>query len=231
MSRLIYYLGALCGCFIAMVKIGLIKLLTMLNNLTTRAAARQRAAARSSPQPAPSGPSSVVPPENPHPPIQRSSTTTVTATASTLITALKATLITPEAPILIAPSQSLTITPDIEPEITPPPKAHPATVWEARKWSKRKKRGVEIFSGTYTVINNATGKTIIVPGRIEVSSKGLDVYVKSPPKKLKKHPKSSCFQLHRNGWFWVHWSVPPKHPDDAILYIESVLSESINQRR
>jgi hypothetical protein len=56
----------------------------------------------------------------------------------------------------------------------------------------------------------------------------VTAYIADPPPEIRRHPHGACFQLYRDPWFQLHWSRPARNPDDAILYMERVLDESIN---
>ena len=100
--------------------------------------------------------------------------------------------------------------------------------WDERGWTRRTERGQEIYEGMYTTIERRTGQQRSFGGRLVVRGTQVTAYIADPPIEIKKHPHGPCFQLHRAPWFQLHWRRPARNPDDALLYVERVLNESIN---
>ena len=150
------------------------------------------------------------------------------------------TLIRPTEPIVIRPRlEAYVIRPSNVTQIIPsristvrvaPAKA--ATVkppdrgaWDERGWVRRHERGLEIFEGQYQV------GTRRFTGRIEIGRwRSISAFVHNPPKEIRRHRHRACFQQVGigTGWFRLHWSRSPRNVDEAILYFEQVLDESLN---
>jgi hypothetical protein len=115
---------------------------------------------------------------------------------------------------VVSPARSSTVTPPLR------------GAWDERGWTKRGTGRHEIYEGHYLV---GTRK---YRGRIEVRNGHRDIspFIYDPPLEIKKHPHGSCFQLVSDDWFHLHWSRPARNVDDAILYMERILDESINSR-
>lgn len=104
--------------------------------------------------------------------------------------------------------------------VTPPERG----AWDERGWTRTVGGGRETYEGFFMV------GTRQFRGRIEVRnhSRNVEVYIYNPPREIKHHPHGACFQLVGDDWFYLHWSRPARNVDDAILYMERVLDESIN---
>ncbi len=142
-----------------------------------------------------------------------------------------ATLITPARPITIRPSEAIIA---IHPS-SPVVQVRPATVipirpvllvpitparsetvrppnrgaWDERGWIRTRNGNNEIYEGEYQV-----------GGR----------RFNNPPRAIRRHRHHACFQQVGlgTGWYLLHWSRSPRNVDEAILYFEQVLDESIN---
>lgn len=132
-------------------------------------------------------------------------------------------------PIVVKPAPAITIQPQAvnvvtvksAQEITVMPPQRGA--WDERGWTRTSNGGREIFEGYYMVGARR------FRGRIETRNRGrkVEVYIYNPPREIKRHPHGACFQLIKDGWFYLHWSRPAQNVDDAILYMERVLDESL----
>ena len=142
------------------------------------------------------------------------------------------TAITPskDKPILIKASTSVAIRPSgddaikIERALTVKVKPPRRGAWDERGWSKSSVGKKETYEGFYQV-----GKRRF-QGRIEIGVwvNRISMYIHDPPSEIKKHEHRACFQLVKNGWFLLHWSTPAQSVDDAILYMEKILWESLH---
>lgn len=114
--------------------------------------------------------------------------------------------------ITVQPSQTLTV--------TPPERG----AWDERGWTQTSDGGHVTYQGYFSV------GTRQFRGRIEARNRGRDitVYIYNPPREIKHHPHGACFQLVGDDWFILHWARPARNVDDAILYLERVLDESLN---
>ncbi|MBK9214615.1 MAG: hypothetical protein IPM59_03310 [Chloracidobacterium sp.] len=168
------------------------------------------------------------------------------------------TLITPSAPItvrptgpatIIRPSSVVTITPLNVIQIRPTPIAatmvRPAAVtpvtpvraetvqparrgaWDERGWTRRRDGDREVYEGHYQVGDHR------FRGRIEVGRRRrIQAYVYNPPREIRRHRHHACFQQFGigTGWYILHWQRSPRNVDEALLYFEQILDESINNR-
>lgn len=155
------------------------------------------------------------------------------------ITPSKPIRITPNVsnPIVIQPTNTFVITPEkreaikIIPSVAVTIKPPDRGAWDERGWTRRNDGGTETFEGFYQVHHRRREQVLRFRGRIQVSgwsSQKISVYILNPPPEVKNHRHGPCFQLLRDGWFNLHWSRPAKNVDDAILYMEKVLDESLN---
>lgn len=97
--------------------------------------------------------------------------------------------------------------------------------WDERGWRRRGERGREIYEGQYQV------GTRRFTGRIEVERRGrISAFIHNPPTEIRRHRHRACFQQVGigTGWFRLHWRRDPENVDEAILYFERVLDESLN---
>lgn len=126
--------------------------------------------------------------------------------------------------VAIKPSgiNTVKITPSKTAYVKPPQRG----AWDERGWTKQMVGKNETYSGFYQVGNRK------YQGRIEIGrwAKGIRMYIHNPPPQIKKHKHGACFQLVKDGWFVLHWSKAARNVDDAILYMEKVLDESLSKR-
>jgi hypothetical protein len=143
-------------------------------------------------------------------------------------------LVAPAEPVRISAPPSIFIRPSPVPDVTIGP-ARTVSIepprrgaWDERGWTRRTNNGQEIYEGSYQVIERRTRRTRSFEGRIAVNRGQVTAYISNPPGEIKKHRHGPCFQLHRAPWFQLHWRRPAQNPDEAILYMERVLDESLN---
>ncbi|MEP6708366.1 MAG: hypothetical protein ABJC05_12645 [Pyrinomonadaceae bacterium] len=122
------------------------------------------------------------------------------------------------------PVKSITIPPAGAERIEPPRRG----AWDERGWTRRTNNGQEIYEGSYQLVERRTGRPRFFDGRITIHHRQVTAYIADPPAEIKRHPHGPCFQLHHAPWFQLHWRHPAQNPDDAILYMERVLDESLN---
>lgn len=131
-------------------------------------------------------------------------------------------VIKPTSVVVIQPQavEVITIQPSSAITVKPPERG----AWDERGWTRTINGDRETYEGYYTV------GTRRFRGRIETRNRGRNIaaYIYNPPPEIKRHRHSACFQLTRNDWFYLHWARPARNVDDAILYMERVLDESIN---
>lgn len=135
------------------------------------------------------------------------------------------TVIRPATPVTIAvrPAVVTTVQPVAVETITPPDRG----AWEERGWSRRRDRNNDVYEGLYVV------GTRRFRGRIEVGrGRRISAYVLNPPREIRRHRHHACFQQFGigTGWYILHWQRSPRNVDEALLYFEQILDESINGR-
>lgn len=144
----------------------------------------------------------------------------------------------PSNPIVVKPSDSVVIAPEkresikVAPAVIMTIKPPKRGAWDERGWTRRNEGGTETFEGFFQVNHKRRGQLLRFRGRIQVSGwngKNISAYILNPPPEVKSHRHGPCFQLLRDGWFNLHWSRPARNVDDAILYMERVLDESLNR--
>ncbi len=111
--------------------------------------------------------------------------------------------------------------------------ARPATIrpprrgaWDERGWTRRNDGTRQTYEGHYQ-----TGERRF-RGRIEVERRDrISAFIHNPPAEIRRHRHHACFQQIGigTGWFRLHWRRSPRNVDEAILYFEQVLDESLNR--
>lgn len=157
-------------------------------------------------------------------------TVTPNTVASLLVTPIVPTIVTPRREVVIEPQKVLTVTPSNVPAVIVSPaqtftvEPPPRGAWEERGWTRQNGNGRETYEGLYILGNRRFN------GRIEARNHGRNVtaYIYNPPPEIKRHAHGACFQQVGNGWFLLHWARPARTVDDALLYMERVLDESLN---
>ena len=118
------------------------------------------------------------------------------------------TRITPVAPITLAPPKR--------------------PVWDELGWTMKQEGAQTVYTGQYHTLNTTTRQPQTFDGRVVVNGDHIQAWVSNPPPGLNQHAKSSCFARNRDDWFTVNWATPPTNADDAILYVQRVMDESVN---
>lgn len=132
-------------------------------------------------------------------------------------------VIKPASAVVIQPQtvEIMTIQPSVSVTVQPPERG----AWDERGWIRNINGNIEIYEGYYAVGARRFW------GRIEARGnrrRNIGAYIYNPPPEIKQHRHGACFQLVSDGWFYLHWSRPARNVDDALLYVETVLNESIN---
>lgn len=146
------------------------------------------------------------------------------ATPAEIITIRPAQIITvsPTSAVVIEPRQVQTvqIAPSVAVTVAPPRRG----AWDERGWTRREESRTQIYEGFYQVGDRQ------FRGRIETTNGGRNItaFICDPPPEIRRHAHGACFQLIENDWFLLHWARPARNVDDAILYMEKVLDESLN---
>lgn len=108
--------------------------------------------------------------------------------------------------------------------VAPPPRA----LWDERGWQRWRKDGTTLYVGEYRVHERKSRQVRRFPGYIRIRGHEIETYIASLPPAVRHHPKGPCFQYVDDPWFRLHWHRPPRNADEAILYVEQVLHEAIN---
>lgn len=102
-------------------------------------------------------------------------------------------------------------------------------VWEEKGWTSSRKDGSTVYEGFFEAVQRRESRPRRFAGLIRHDSDGFAAYIADPPPEIRKHPKGPCFALTQPPWFLMHWRRSPRDVDSAILYIETVLDESLNR--
>lgn len=125
--------------------------------------------------------------------------------------------------VRITPAIGTRIVPTRSETVRPPDRG----AWDERGWVRRRDGNKEIYEGHYQVGNRH------FRGRIEVGRRGrIQAFVHDPPREIRQHRHHACFQQFGSGtgWYVLHWQQSPRNVDEALLYFEQILDESINNR-
>jgi hypothetical protein len=82
------------------------------------------------------------------------------------------------------------------------------------------------YMGVYRVGNRTwQGKAEFPPRR---QGEGMyDFYCYRPPKGIRNHSHSACWRHTGDGWYWIHFTTPPKDLLSGIKNIQTTLSEVV----
>ena len=125
--------------------------------------------------------------------------------------------------VTIRPAMATAIMPIMAETVRPPERG----AWDERGWTRRRDGNNDIFEGQYQIGHRR------FRGRIEVGRRNqIKAYIHEPPREIRRHRHHACFQQHRmgTGWYILHWQRSPRNVDEALLYFEQILDESINNR-
>lgn len=128
------------------------------------------------------------------------------------------------SPILVEPKTRIRIEPTNSIQVIPLRRG----AWDEKGWTYHRNNGYRLYRGYYEVTSGMNKQPYRYQGKIEVANRDITPYIASPPISIKDHPKGPCFSRSTGDWFRVHWHSPPDNVDDAILYIEKLLSEVLN---
>lgn len=124
-------------------------------------------------------------------------------------------LISPR-PQVIGPKASTTV--------EPPPRF----AWDERRWRRMTAGDTVEVRGQYRVYDRRHGRWLHFDGYLVQQNSQIAAYIADPPAALRHHQHGSCLQLLKAPWFRLHWRKQPKNLDDALLYMERMLDESVN---
>ncbi len=124
--------------------------------------------------------------------------------------------------ITVRPGSATPIGPARAETVRPPERG----AWDERGWIRRRGGNNDVYEGEYQVGRRR------FRGRIEVRRNRIQAYIYEPPREIRRHRHHACFQQHGTGtgWFILHWQRSPRNVDEALLYFEQILDESINNR-
>jgi hypothetical protein len=112
----------------------------------------------------------------------------------------------------------------IEPTIATIVEAPGRGAWDEKGWTRQR----NTYEGRYEVYERKSGRIRRFNGRIVQLGEVAQTFIADPPPEIKRHPKGPCFQLYDGVMFKVEWHQPARNVDEAILYVERVLDESLN---
>jgi hypothetical protein len=121
-------------------------------------------------------------------------------------------------PQVIGPKPSLTV------------EAPPRFAWDEKRWRKRTSGHDVELVGQYRVFDQRRGRWREFRGRVVQQGGDIGAYINDPPTEMRQHRHGACLQLVEGRWFRLHFQRAPKNLDDAVLYLERMLSESLNGR-
>ena len=129
----------------------------------------------------------------------------------------------PVTAVTITPVRATPIIP-IRPETVRPPDRG---AWDERGWTRRREGNDEIYEGHYQVGDRR------FRGKVKVGRRHrIEAFIYDPPREIRRHRHHACFQQIGigTGWYVLHWQRSPRNVDEALLYFEQILDESINNR-
>lgn len=112
------------------------------------------------------------------------------------------------------------VRPAIAVRVDPPKRG----AWSERGWTMRTEGHNQVYEGNYHAGKRTFSGRIQVEGRSRITA-----FIHNPPAEIKRHRKGPCFQQCGlgTGWFILHWRRSAQNVDDAILYMERILDESL----
>jgi hypothetical protein len=142
----------------------------------------------------------------------------------------------PDRPLVVGPAEWIVIGPEKGPSIMvgPAPAAglqigpQPRGAWDDQGWKRTQQARGQIYEGYFQVVEHRTGLRHRFSGRVVATGGELLTYIADPPQEIRDHPKGPCFTADTPPWFHLHWHQPPRTVDDAILYMEKILSEALD---
>jgi hypothetical protein len=138
-----------------------------------------------------------------------------------------ATVVGPPQPILVGPAQAAPRKPGLKrgAAIQVGPQARGA--WDEKGWVRESQDGKQVYRGAYLVTGRRSHRQHRFAGQIVSDQNHMVVYIADPPPQIKNHPKGPCFARKNGPWFQLHWHRPARNVDEAILYVEQLLSEAL----
>lgn len=118
--------------------------------------------------------------------------------------------------LLVGPNEPIPVTPSVR------------AAWDDRGWSRHRQGGGFLYEGFYEV-RDRQGRVRRFSGQVWEWRGRLEARIADPPVEIRQHPKGPCFGLIHAPWFVLHWHRGPTCVDEAILYVERILHESLNR--
>lgn len=101
--------------------------------------------------------------------------------------------------------------------------------WDEKRWTRTVSSDAVEVRGHYRAYDRRLGRWREFPGYLIERDGDIAAYIDNPPGEVKKHRHGACLQLVDGSWFRLHWRRQPNNLDAALLYVERLLDESINQ--
>jgi hypothetical protein len=128
--------------------------------------------------------------------------------------------------IVVGPSKPIVVSPQRRTGIVIGPQ--PRGVWNEQGWNCSRLGNRHVYEGFFRATNLQAGQHFRFEGRIIAERGEFLTYIANPPPGIRHHPKGACFAAETPPWFRLHWHHAPQNVDEAILYMEKVLSEVLN---
>lgn len=102
--------------------------------------------------------------------------------------------------------------------------------WDEKQWRQSTSGDAIELIGRYRVFDESRKRWREFDGRLVQHGTDIAAYVADPPQEIRRHRHGACLQLVNPPWFRLHWQRSPKNLDQALLYLERMLDESLNRR-
>ena len=89
------------------------------------------------------------------------------------------------------------------------------------KWRKPFFGGSDDLQGRF-LLPKEVGSQRKVEGRLRWEGSTVNVYVRNPPRKG-SYEHECCLQLIKDGWFRIHFYMPPTNVESAVMFTEDFL--------
>lgn len=104
-------------------------------------------------------------------------------------------------------------------------------VWDEKRWRRSLEDGYAQITGRYRAFDRQRRAWREFEGYLTQRGRHITAYIADPPVEIKRHRHGPCFQLVHGSWFQIHWQRRPKNLDEALLHVEQILDEAINEGR
>lgn len=134
-------------------------------------------------------------------------------------------VIGPRRPQLIKPAPQV-----IEPRPSLLVEAPARFAWDEKRWAKSTSAdGAIEIRGMYHVYDRHRRQWREFEGFLYQRGDQIAAYIADPPQEIKAHRHGPCLQLVQSPWFRLHWRRQPNSLDEALIYMERMLNESLNE--